>query len=260
MKINRSLPLATGLRRHGDTVAIRGDYQALALVSDRLAQRFWHEAKFRLIDRLAPPQSNSRIADVGCGSGHISHYLAPNARAVIGIDGNRDAIRFASETFRAPNLRFVVGQFDVLREFGPFHQIYCLEVLEHLFDTQGIETLALLREISAPGGRLFVTTPNYRSLWPLIEWGLDTFRLVPTLAGDQHVTHFTANRLREACRRAGWQVEQIGTFNGIAPFLAPLSQPLALAAERAEYRLRRVLPLNLLYCVGRSAEAVEQHT
>ena len=42
-------------RRERDAVEIRGDYQARALESKWAAQRFWHSAKIRLMDRVAPP-------------------------------------------------------------------------------------------------------------------------------------------------------------------------------------------------------------
>jgi 2-polyprenyl-3-methyl-5-hydroxy-6-metoxy-1,4-benzoquinol methylase len=236
--------------RTGDSVQIPGEYQARALVSDRAAQRFWHEAKFRTLERLLPPRRGGRIADVGCGSGTLSEYLARAATHVVAIDGNPAAVEYARRAFPRSNLEFVLGQFDALRDYGPFDQLYCIEVLEHLYADQARATLRLFREISRPGATLFLTTPNYRSAWPAIEWGLDRLSLVPTLDGDQHVTHFTRARLAAACRDAGWDIADLGTFNGAAPFLAPLGQRLALAAERIEFAGRHVLPLNLLYCVA----------
>jgi hypothetical protein len=53
---------------------------------------------------------------------------------------------------------------------------------------------------------------------------------------------------------AGWNIEQLGTFNGVAPFLAPLSGRLARAAESLEYRTSRGMPYNLLYCRARLGE------
>jgi hypothetical protein len=53
------------------------------------------------------------------------------------------------------------------------------------------------------------------------------------------------------CEHAGWKVEDVGTFNGIAPFLAPLGETLARTMERAEFRARHLLPWNLLYAVAR---------
>jgi hypothetical protein len=42
-------------------------------------------------------------------------------------------------------------------------------------------------------------------------------------------------------------VEEIGTFNGVAPFVAVVSEPAAALAERLEFAGRRFLPGNLLY-------------
>ena len=95
------------------------------------------------------------------------------------------------------------------------------------------------------------TTPNARSAWPAIEWTLDRLRLVPTLDEAQHLTLFTRQTLRRACDRAGWDVADIGTFNGVAPFVAVVSEGLAAGAERLEFLTRRMLPWNLLYCLAR---------
>src|SRR6267143_6452628 len=88
--------------RKGDAIHISGDYQARALKSDRAAQRFWHEAKFRLIERVAMPGKHDRVLDAGCGSGTIAHFLSLHADQVIGVDSNPSAIRYASETYRSP--------------------------------------------------------------------------------------------------------------------------------------------------------------
>jgi 2-polyprenyl-3-methyl-5-hydroxy-6-metoxy-1,4-benzoquinol methylase len=235
-------------RREGDAIAIAGDYQARALTSRYAAQRFWHVAKMRLIDRVAPARGHSRVADAGCGSGVIAAHLARTAAQVIGFDSNADAVSFARSSYIAPNLQFVLGSFARMNEFAPFDQIYCLEVLEHLYEEQAAEVLTLFARVARPGAELLITTPNGRSAWPLIEWSLDRLRLVPQLHEAQHLTLFTRRSLSRACHEAGWTVEEIGSFNGVAPFLAPLSERVALAAERIEFGGRRLLPLNLLYC------------
>jgi 2-polyprenyl-3-methyl-5-hydroxy-6-metoxy-1,4-benzoquinol methylase len=235
--------------RLGDAIEISGDYQARALRSDRAAQRFWHEAKFRLIERIGLPAKDDRVLDAGCGSGTISDFLSRHAGQVVAIDSNPAAIGYAAKTFQAPNLQFKLGQFDDLRDEQPFDKIYCIEVIEHLYENQVTEILSLFHRLANPGGTVLLTTPNYRSLWPLIERLLDAFGLVATLDKAQHVTHFTKSKLVRICEQAGWTVEQIGTFNGIAPFLAPLSRPLALSTEAFEFRFKNVLPQNLLFCV-----------
>jgi 2-polyprenyl-3-methyl-5-hydroxy-6-metoxy-1,4-benzoquinol methylase len=235
-------------RREGDAIAIPGDYQARALASPRAAQRFWHAAKLRLIDRVMPTQPQARVADAGCGSGVIAAHAGRTARDVVGFDSNPAAIGYASAAYGSARVRFVLAPFERIVDEGPFDQIYCLEVLEHLYEEQAVDTLRLFSRAAAPGARLFVTTPNLHSAWPLIEWSLDRLRLVPTLAEAQHLTLFSRRTLRHAMEAAGWRVDELGTFNGVAPFVAPLSEALARGMERAEFAGRGVLPLNLLYC------------
>ena len=236
--------------REGDAIQIRGDYQARALKSDRASQRFWHEAKFRLIERVAMPEKHERVLDAGCGSGTISYFLSQHAGEVVGIDSNPSAINFATSTYDMPNLAFRLGQFEDLTADKPFDKIYCIEVIEHLYEHQVTEVLSLFHRLANPGGQLFLTTPNYRSGWPLIEWLLDRFGLAAKMDEVQHVTHFTKRKLAAACERTGWRVRHLGTFNGLAPFIAPISRRLALGMEKIEFSLNRLLPQNLLFCLA----------
>lgn len=238
-------------RRERDAIEIAGDYQARALDSPRAAQRFWHRAKIRLLDRIAPARPIARVADAGCGSGVIAAHLSLHAAEVVGFDSNPAAVAFAAHHWQRPNLRFVLGPFERMAEEGPFDQIYCLEVLEHLYEEQAVETLRTFASAARTGASLFLTTPNARSAWPAIEWTLDRLSLVPALDEAQHLTRFTRHTLAAVCARAGWQVEDIGTFNGVAPFLAVLGERVGLAAESLEFRTRRTLPWNLLYCLAR---------
>jgi 2-polyprenyl-3-methyl-5-hydroxy-6-metoxy-1,4-benzoquinol methylase len=241
----------TGRRRERDAVEIAGDYQARAIESPRAAQRFWHQAKLRVIDEVAPPRPGARIADAGCGSGVITSHLARTAADVTGFDSNPAAVAYARSVADRPNLRYVLGPFEQIVEAGPFDQIYCLEVVEHLYEEQAAATLGLFARAAAPGAELFLTTPNARSAWPAIEWTLDRLHLVPTLDEAQHLTLFTRRLLRDMCGAAGWHVEALGTFNGVAPFLAPVSEGLARAVERVEMATGRVLPWSLLWCRAR---------
>ena len=248
MELSNQHPLK---RREGDAIHISGDYQARALKSDRAAQRFWHEAKFRLIERIAMPGKHDRVLDAGCGSGTISHFLSLHAEEVVGIDSNPSAIAYASGAYEAPNLQFRLGQFDDLAGDKPFDKIYSIEVIEHLYDHQVADVLSLFYKLTNPGGQLFLTTPNYQSAWPIIEWALDRLGLAAKMDEVQHVTHFTKRTLSAMCERAGWRVGHIGTFNGLAPFFAPISRRLALGTERIEFSLSRLLPQNLLFCLAK---------
>lgn len=221
--------------RSGDRVSIPGSYQYDALTEGNAVQRFWHFNKQLVIEQYLPPQASDRIIDVGCGSGVVSEFLAKSGAEVLGIDGNADAISFASEKFQRQNLSFRKGLVDSQFEAEePFDKIYCLEVLEHIYYDQGRQMLANFHRALRPEGAVFLTTPNYRSFWPLIEWLLDRSRLVPHLAQDQHVEYYHRRKLCELAKAAGFTVDRVFTTCFVAPWVAPLSRKLALKLQRME--------------------------
>jgi 2-polyprenyl-3-methyl-5-hydroxy-6-metoxy-1,4-benzoquinol methylase len=238
-------------RRERDAVEIAGDYQARALESRFAAQRFWHAAKIRLLDRVAPALPGARVADAGCGSGVMADHLARTAGQVVGFDSNPAAVAHGAAAYLRPNLRFVLGPFERMVDEGPFDQIVCLEVLEHLYLEQAESTLTLFARAASPGATLFVTTPNVRSAWPAIEWAARPLgpgaHAGRSPAPDVVLAPDAGGVLRTG-RMGG---RRTGAFNGAAPFVAPLAESLARGVEAAEFAGRRWLPLNLLYCRAR---------
>lgn len=232
---------------------IPGDYQYRALYHGNPVQRLWHKAKLELIGEVALPEPGERILDAACGSGVISDFLASSGAAVTGVDLNAEAIRFAKRQFERPGLRFECMS---LFEFagGPFDRIYCLEAIEHFPEIEVAGLLIRFSRLAAPGARLFLTTPNYASLWPLIEWALDFFELVPRLKGEQHLSKMTPFLLKKIMEKGGWDVIEIGSLNGIAPFAAILPGPISPLLLRWEMRNRRKTRRNLLYAVGELRE------
>lgn len=223
-------------RRVGDAVAIRGDYQYRALTQGPAVQRFWHDTKRWLIREYLRPGPDDRVLDVGCGSGVVAAAIADSpVRECIGVDGNPDAIAFAENQLQRSNLRFVHGLVDEL-DFADasFDACCCLELIEHIHEPQGRALVASIWRLLRPGGRLLITTPNYRSAWPLIEWGLDYLGAVPKLVGDQHVAFYSHSRLRSLWDSGGWQPLRQHTCCTVAPWAAPVSWRLAEAIRARE--------------------------
>jgi SAM-dependent methyltransferase len=106
-----------------------------------------------------------------------------------------------------------------------FDCIILSEVIEHLEAPQVsmLEATRVLR----PGGRLLVTTPNYRSFWPLMEWAVDRMNMAPKMAGEQHISKFHPASLQQLLAGCGLNVEYFGTMYNLSPFLSLVSQPLA---------------------------------
>jgi 2-polyprenyl-3-methyl-5-hydroxy-6-metoxy-1,4-benzoquinol methylase len=232
-------------RRLGDAISIPGDYQARAAQSPNRVQRFWHAAKKIAVDQMLPVAAGEFAVDAGCGSGVIADHLASSGAEVIGVDANPEAIEFAAEEFARPNLRFIRGLVDdELQLERAVDKFYSLEVIEHIYRPQGVVMLRSFRRLLRRGGQALVTTPNYRSYWPLLEWTLDTFGLVPKMAGEQHVERYHARKLRAVAAEAGFTVDAIRTICLVSPFLAPVSWAAATSAAKAELRLP--LPLGCI--------------
>jgi 2-polyprenyl-3-methyl-5-hydroxy-6-metoxy-1,4-benzoquinol methylase len=241
-------------RRTGDTVQIDGAYQHRALHHGPAAQRFWHYAKQRTIGDLLPPARGDLVLDVGCGSGTISSFLGTLGARVVGLDGNPEAIRFAEQKYGTENVRFecrlVDEQYDLVEEID---KVYCLELIEHIYLEQGRELLSALHRTLRPDGAVLLTTPNYRSAWPIQEWLLDRGGFTPRLKDHQHVEHFHLPKVRALAQDAGFVVARANTFCLLAPWVAPISW--SLAEKLHGWELKSPFPLgSLLACVLRKPQ------
>lgn len=238
-----------GDARLTDDVNIDGEYQDRALRSRNPIQRYWHKAKFDLVDKYCPPVPGGRMLDAGCGSGCLTHYLAASGADVLGVDSNPRAIMFAEGRFGEERCRFELGQFEEFGENEVFDRIYCIEVIEHLYPGQVASLLGHFHRILRPSGQLLLTTPNARSFWPAIEWIMDRFRLAPRMSATQHVSSYTRVRLTHHVLVAGFEVLSQGSFNGLAPFASIFGTGVAKTVEGIERRLS--FPGNLLFVVAR---------
>lgn len=100
-----------------------------------------------------------QVLDAACGTGYGSALLAENAGAVFGTDIAPEALAYAREHFRSPNVHFV--QSDCLALPFPaerFDLVVAFEIIEHLKNAAGF--LAELRRVLHPAGQLLLSTPN----------------------------------------------------------------------------------------------------
>ena len=115
-----------------------------------------HRARYWLARRFA---SGKNVLDAACGTGYGSALLAETARSVVGVDVARDALDYARQHYRAPNLRF--AQADCLAlpfPAGRFDLAVAFEIIEHLDDAGAF--LAELRRVLEDSGVLVLSTPN----------------------------------------------------------------------------------------------------
>jgi SAM-dependent methyltransferase len=206
------------------------DWVAEAKARDRLWKR-----RLAKLARFARPGS---ILDVGAGIGQFLHHARARFRPAEGTEVSASGIGLAKEKYGIELRRGEVGSID----FGGtrFDNITLFHVLEHVPSPR--ETLAVLRELLAPGGVLFIAVPNdiaslgavkrrwFRKLG--LARGLGRYGLPPlNLDGGMdeiHLSHFTPGALSRYLSANGFEVLELG----LDPFYAESGARLAGHAMR----------------------------
>lgn len=143
-----------------------------------------------------------RVLEVGSGIGNMSQFFADRERVVL-----TDTEPWYREQLRTrfghrPNV--TVAELvlpDGAQALGgeTFDTIVCLNVLEHIEDDRG--SLAAMRRLLAPGGRLVLLVPAIPFLYGSLDRALGHYR------------RYTPWLLRERYREAGLVVQHLEYFN-----------------------------------------------
>jgi len=216
--------------------AISPGYYDLVYQRGRGVQWFWHHHRFGVVTE-GLPDSPGDVIDLGCGPGTFLGNLQKPFERALGIDLAAPQIAYARSRYRRPGLEFRAGDVTLLDPAERFDVAVSIEVVEHLRPEDTRRFLSAIHDLLKPGGTLILTTPNYRSLWPLLEWLVS--RIGPVDYLEQHINRFDARRLRHEVEEAGFTGVCTQTFFVIAPFLAAVSGGLAGRVLRWE---RRLLP------------------
>lgn len=111
--------------------------------------------------------AGKRILDFGCGRGDLLAHLLARGIEAAGLEFDEASAAESSRRF-AGNALFegatVASTLPSALADGAFDRVLLVEVVEHLLDEQVAPTLAEIRRLLAPGGRVVATAPNAESL------------------------------------------------------------------------------------------------
>jgi SAM-dependent methyltransferase len=181
-----------------------------------------HVATYAAAAELLPPDG-SPVLDVGCGTGHSYHLLAP--RETVGVD-------VAAEALRGQKRRTIVAD---MRELplpdASFASFVSVQSIEHVPDPE--RALAEARRVLEPGGTAIFVTPNRL-----------TFGRPDEIIDPYHDVEYDQHELRALCERFFDHVEMHGLF-GSDRYLELIDAQKARLDQllrRDPLRLRRFVP------------------
>jgi SAM-dependent methyltransferase len=144
-------------RRAAFAVRVRSAYDAVASgYDDALHDEMEHKALDRaLLQAFLELTGPGAIADVGCGPGQVSRFLAAAGAAVFGIDLSEVMVELARR--RAADLPFAVGSMTELPiADGALAGAVAMYSIIHLSDELRAATFGELARVVRPGGRLLL--------------------------------------------------------------------------------------------------------
>ena len=210
-----------------------------AVASDaKEADRPWHEILFK---HLTPRDLSGRcVLEIGCGRGELACHLAGDVNSpsrLYAADFAQSAVGLGRQRARTRSLSgvswLVASMQHIAAKDDAFDTIISCETIEHVPHPQS--AMAELHRVLKPGGRLFLTTPNY--LGPLGAYrAYLRVRGRRYTEGGQPICHLTSlPRTMLWMRRAGLRVR---TVDGVGHYLPwPGREPARLR------RLESVSPL-----------------
>lgn len=216
-----------------------GDLDEKAYNSDLFVQKFWQRMKISTV--LRHIDSGNLILDLGSGSGVISK-LASQENKVISCDISLNCIKNCLKL--NPFSGGVVG--DALEL--PFKNesidvVLCIELIEHLIDPN--QCIKEVHRILKRDGILIISTPNFLSMWPIVEYMWDKFGRGRDYR-TQHISPFNVKTITKLIQDNNLRIESKNTIFLFSPFTALLSKTLTNLIHPIDNKILRHLDIGML--------------
>jgi len=179
---------------------VAGAYQS---VRERFLASGWYRLWLRWDGDPAFHQRRGagRLLDLGCNEGRSLSLYAANGFAAEGLEINEKAAALA----RRRGFPVYTGTLEEFSPAEPYAVVVLANVLEHAPDP--VAMLAQVRRLLGPGGEVWISCPNARSLWRRVFGRAWINWHVP-----YHLWHFSPRTLEEVLARAGLRLTEVKSF------------------------------------------------
>lgn len=215
-------------RGKGAAVAL-SDTLCAVLVKALVPWREVLDARYR---HLRGPESGAdRLLDVGSGNGDFLLRAQRLGWKAEGVDFDPKAVAAA----QARGVKAQIGSIDSYAHVrDTFDVVTCSHVIEHVYEPRHL--LAAMHRVLKPGGRLWIETPNIRSVGHAV-FG----RSWRGLEAPRHLTIFSHHSLVRMVEEAGFTITQRSSWNIEAiRFVFAASEAIASGVDSSN---SRTLPL-----------------
>lgn len=126
-----------------------------------------HLARYRWAAALL--NKGASVLHAGCGSGYGDDILLEKAASVTSVDMSQEAVEYAKRENRS-DATYIQADLRTLNLSTRFDAVVCIEVIEHVGESDQIKILDVLASHLKDGGVLFITTPERSATGPRTEF------------------------------------------------------------------------------------------
>ncbi len=167
------------------------------------AHRWKARRRLQVIRRY---KSGGRLLDIGCGGGDLLVEARAAGYEGVGLD---DSIALVTHARQRHGLEVHCGDPASFRPSAPFEIVVMSHVLEHV--VRPLQMLESVRRVLAPGGILYVATPNIAS-WQARSAGWASYE-------PYHFLYFSPSTLTRALEQTGFRVLDLHTWEPLSGWL-----------------------------------------
>src|SRR4051812_22274745 len=142
-----------------DSADVKAFFERVSVEWDEMRSSFYNEGVIDALAERAEVDGQSRVVDVGTGTGFVAAGLAPRVRSVVGVDSSPAMLAVAADNLRALGLNNVTlteGNVDALPlDDDSVDAAVANMVLHHAQDPTAM--LTEMARVVRPGGVVAIT-------------------------------------------------------------------------------------------------------